>query len=312
MTLRNLFMSYYRRQNTAAATARKRRRSPSPSPSPSPRRSSRRSSPSAPGRSSPSLGPNAAQTRIAAAFRGHLARRPTNLVTLNAIPGRRRVQIGTKPHDASSIAELMRRGNWRDPHTREALTNAQAEAAWRLHVRNAGAEARRSGRHYSAPAMPQRPSAGAVNSHRVGNIMQWYYGGNGTYSPPPTAAVAGTYNPAMAAVAAEIARDAANTRREQTAAKTALKRAWTAILQNPGGAGGTWRGQRFSLTRFQHNNRETSWKFNDAGREIALVQTIRDSVRVTPAPERYGWGEWAREMEQHLTGSFRFHRLVRL
>ena len=119
---------------------------------------------------------NAAQTRIAAAFRAHLARRAVNSTTLNVIPGRRRVQLGAHAHDASSIAELMRRNNWRDPLTRTPLTNAQAAEVWRLHVRNEAAEARRQGRQYVAPPMPQRPAgAGGLGTGRQGEIWRWYH-----------------------------------------------------------------------------------------------------------------------------------------
>lgn len=120
----------------------------------------------------------AAQTRIARAFRAHLARRPTDVTTLNAIPGRRRVQIGAQAHNASSIAELMHRGNWRDPLTRAHLTDAQAGNAWRLHTRNQAAEARRAGRSYAAPPMPQRPSANTgISNRRTREIEGWVFGG---------------------------------------------------------------------------------------------------------------------------------------
>ena len=126
----------------------------------------------------------AAQIRIAAAFRAHLARRPTNSTTLNAIPARRRVMIGAHAHNASSIAELMQRGNWRDPLTRALLTNAQAAEAWRLHVRNQRGEARGAGRPYAAPSMPQRPAgASGIDSTRQGEILQWYYAGAPVRSP---------------------------------------------------------------------------------------------------------------------------------
>ena len=118
-----------------------------------------------------------AQTRIAAAFRGHLARRAVNSTTLNVIPGRRRVQLGAHAHDASSIAELMRRGNWRDPLTRMPLTNAQAAAAWRMHTRNEAAEARRAREVYLGLPMPQRPH-GNIGGARQREIAQWYHGGH--------------------------------------------------------------------------------------------------------------------------------------
>ena len=116
-----------------------------------------------------------AQTRIAAAFRGHLARRAVNSTTLNVIPGRRRVQLGAHAHDASSIAELMRRGNWRDPLTRTPLTNTQAAEAWRMHTRNEAAEARRAGGVYLELPMPQRPN-GNIGGARQREIAQWYHG----------------------------------------------------------------------------------------------------------------------------------------
>lgn len=121
----------------------------------------------------------AAAKKIAAAFRAHLARRGNNVTTLNAIPGRRRVRIGTQNHDASSIAELMRRGNWRDPLTRRPLTNAQAAQAWMMHTRNRAAEARREGRQYAAQAMPHRPAGTeGIAQGRRDEIINWFFTNN--------------------------------------------------------------------------------------------------------------------------------------
>lgn len=268
----------------------------------------------------------AAQIRIAAAFRGHLARRPINATTLNAIPGRRRVQLGAHAHDASSIAELVRRGNWRDPLTRTPLTNAQAAAVWRLHVRNEAAEARREGRHYVAPPMPQRPAVGAINSHRLGNIYQWYHGGNGSYHHPHMAAMAAvaavaTRGPAFPWPNSQATGAMSSRRQDQTAAKSAAKRGWTAILRsepswlwtfNPQLPGRSeWRGQRFRLTRFIHDNQETSWKFTDNGRNIALFAVVSGSDRVWVIMEpqlQDDWEQWKQDMQQYLTTSLRHAR----
>ena len=227
-----------------------------------------------------------AATRIARAFRAHLARRPTNTTTLNAVPARRRLQLGTQAHDASSIAELMRRNNWRDPLTRTPLTNAQAAAAWNMHIRNEAAEARRAGRQYAAPPMPHRPAgATGLGSARQGEIWQWYHsggGGGGQHQVMPPAP-----------------------RASQVAAKSALMRGWKAVLRSGPRwmeEGGEWTGRDYNLRINQNNPVRVEWKFSGPSGLIALI-TLSDSVNhlTIVRSSNPSWAAWARDMSDALS-----------
>ena len=258
-------------------------------------------------RRSPAPSQNAAQTRIASSFRGYLARRPTNSTTLNAIPGRRRVHIGQHAHDANSIAELMRRENWRDPLTRTPLTNAQAAQAWRLHTRNRAAEARREGRQYAAPPMPQRPHA-SLGGARQSEIAQWYHG-----NAPGTGLSAAQQRQLNAAVMA--LRD--RVRRDKIAAKSALKRAWIAILQTPGREG-YWQGRNFFMQHVPQHllgtlpqglttlvPRPYNYVFEKNNQIIAFIAATNNSAEVrTPQGSLLGL-RWSDEMSRMLTRMLR-------
>jgi hypothetical protein len=272
-----------------------------------------------------------AATRIATAFRAYLARRPTNTTTLDGIPARRRVQIGAHPHDASSIAELMHRENWRDPLTRAPLTDAQAAAAWRMHTRNQAGEARRAGRQYTAPAMPQRPRGGNIGAARQSEIRQWYHSfGNGTV--PNAAATAAARRQVNAEVRAIRLRE----RRDGTAAIDALRRGFAAVLQTPGRRG-SWTGRSYKLTYFPppqnhlfpahipimpssrtntfippHQRDFTSYVFYKGNEILGGVSVFRDAVEVRArggGPSASVMHARQTEMSQILTADLR-RRLV--
>lgn len=84
-----------------------------------------------------------------------------NFLTRSPIPPKHRIVIDKQPFDVTSLASLIRAGNWRNPLSRVVFTREQANKIWRMNADVRGV---------TPTPLPPHPGADGMSSARRTNL----------------------------------------------------------------------------------------------------------------------------------------------